>query len=210
MKKNGYGVLMIALLVNAWNGCQSVGESEDKTETTQVDLESWKTQGQEYAMKAQQALGQNLKAALQQGGPPFAVDFCNTRAIPITDSAAQELKVSLRRVSDKYRNPGNQANEKESKYISRAKEQLAAGETIHPAIEEMEGKMIGYYPILTNAMCMNCHGQPGKDINEETLNLIKERYPDDRAVGYQPHEVRGIWVVEMDAAGATSSGHIEE
>ncbi len=198
MKKLGFWIPIIVLFLSGWTACQSTGESEDEQEVTQrADLDKWKTQGQEYAMKAQQLLGKNLKAALQQSGPTYAVDFCNTRAIPITDSAAQSMNVSLKRVSDKYRNPDNKANENETNYISQVKDQLVSGETIHPAIQQMGDRAIGYYPIITNAMCMNCHGQPGKDITEETLTMIGERYPDDRAVGYRPHEVRGIWVVEM-------------
>ena len=32
----------------------------------------------------------------------------------------------------------------------------------------------------------------------ETLNKIHELYPDDKATGYGPNELRGIWVIEMN------------
>lgn len=200
IKRYGIWMLMIPLFIGGWNACQSSGDSgkEEKGEQ-QIDLDQWRQQGQEYSMKAQQALGKNLKAALEKGGPVYALDFCHIEAIPITDSAAMDMDVSLKRVSEKYRNPDNKANEKEAQYIAQAKKQLAAGETIEPSIDKMDEKIVGYYPIITNEMCMNCHGQPGKDIKPETLAKIGELYPDDLAVGYRPHEVRGIWVVEMDS-----------
>ncbi len=194
-------MLILALFGWGWNACQSSGGAgnEQKTVDQQIDLDQWKQQGQEISVKAQQALGKNLKAALEKGGPIYALDFCNIQAIPITDSAAMDMNVSLKRVSEKYRNPNNKANEKEANYIEQAKKQLAAGETIEPHIGKVGEKVLGYYPIITNEMCMNCHGQTGKDIKPETLIKIGELYPDDLAVGYRPHEVRGIWVVEMDA-----------
>ena len=200
MRRYGFSIVIISVMLWSWNACQSSGDSDSKDEKSveQQDLNEWKDKGQEYAMKAQQRLGKNLMAAIQKGGTEYAVDFCKVDAIPITDSAAQEMSVSLKRVSDKYRNPANKANENEASYIAQAKEQLAAGETVQPAIQQMDDKFVGYYPIITNQMCMNCHGQPGVEINEKTLAKIGELYPDDRAKGYSPHEVRGIWVVEME------------
>jgi Protein of unknown function (DUF3365) len=58
--------------------------------------------------------------------------------------------------------------------------------------------MTGYYPILTNAMCLQCHGKPNVDISITTLDKIHALYPDDRATGYVVNELRGLWVVEMD------------
>lgn len=195
-----YWLAFLGFIFWGWNACQSSDSKKNDTESVEeIDLEHWKNKGQDYALNAQQALGKNLKAALQKGGPVYALDFCNIQAIPITDSAAQEMNVSLKRVSDKYRNPDNKANESEANYIAQASAQIAAGETAHPAIQEIGGRLVGYYPIITNEMCMNCHGQPGKEIADATVAKIGELYPDDRAVGYRPHEVRGIWVVEMDA-----------
>jgi len=58
--------------------------------------------------------------------------------------------------------------------------------------------VIGYYPIVTNKMCMQCHGNPEMDIDTKTFEIIKKRYPDDKAIGYTINELRGIWVIEME------------
>ena len=57
--------------------------------------------------------------------------------------------------------------------------------------------MTGYYPITTQAMCLQCHGNPESDIAPETLSAIERFYPEDLATGYGENELRGIWVVEM-------------
>jgi hypothetical protein len=53
-----------------------------------------------------------------------------------------------------------------------------------------------YYPIVTNTMCLQCHGK--KDaLQPELLRKLANLYPADQAVGYAENEVRGIWSVRM-------------
>ena len=59
-------------------------------------------------------------------------------------------------------------------------------------------KQNNYYPIVTNAMCMQCHGKKDLQIKPETLAAIGEFYPEDKATGYGENELRGIWVVEQN------------
>lgn len=154
--------------------------------------------GREYAMGTKAVLGKNLMGAIKAKGTPHAVDFCNTRALPLTDSMAKHYNVSIKRVSDKPRNPSNVANEAEIAFINVLHKRIANGEELGSKVSEIDGKMVGYYPIETNAMCLQCHGTPEKDIEKLTQNKIKEKYPKDKATGYGVNEIRGIWVVEMD------------
>lgn len=159
--------------------------------------QSYLTQGKQYALATKAILGKNLLSAINTKGTEGALDFCNIRAIPLTDSMQQVQNVSIKRVSDNNRNPDNVADANELAYIFAAKAALQNGETIQGKIAERNGKMVGYYPILTNEMCLQCHGKPGTDIKAETLTKIKELYPNDKATGYAVDELRGIWVVEM-------------
>lgn len=154
--------------------------------------------GQEMAAQTKSSLGKNLVLAITEKGAAGAVDFCNIQAIPITDSMSVALGAKIKRVSDKPRNPENQANESELEYIQ-AWKNAKANHTSHPGkITEINGKMVGYYPILTNSMCLQCHGQPKTEINTATQNELNKKYPKDLAVGYAENEIRGIFVVEMD------------
>lgn len=153
--------------------------------------------GNEMALKTKAALGKNLMQAVNERGVAGAVEFCNVQAIPITDSLATMHHASIKRVSDKNRNPGNKANEKELAYIQHAKNELAQKGEIKPQIVEENGKWVGYYPILTDAACMKCHGDKD-NINKEALAKIETLYPEDHATGYKENELRGIWVIEME------------
>jgi hypothetical protein len=66
-----------------------------------------------------------------------------------------------------------------------------------PQLKNIDGRQTAYYPILTNKMCLQCHGDLEKDITKNTLNKINQLYPKDKATGYKENEIRGIWVVEM-------------
>lgn len=158
----------------------------------------YKSLGKQIALSTKSVLGKNLMSAIKKGGSHSAVEFCNTRAIPLTDSMAIELNAKVKRVSDKPRNPNNKANVQELNYITDAKNQLGSGGEIKPHLFESDGKMIGYYPITTNEMCMQCHGKPDQDIDKLTQSKLAKKYPEDKATGYSPNELRGIWVIEMD------------
>lgn len=156
-------------------------------------------EGKAIAMATKAQLGKNLMTSIQTKGTSGAVTFCNTRAIPLTDSMAVVSKAEIRRVSDKPRNPKNRAAEEELNYIRSAVYHLKNGEKIDPQISFENNKWIGYYPIITYQMCLQCHGQPKVDIDDKTLKVLDELYPEDQAIGYKPNELRGIWVVEMNA-----------
>ncbi|SDX64227.1 Cytochrome c [Lutibacter oricola] len=167
-------------------------------ENLKNEVVSYKDLGLQYAMKTKAVLGKNLIAALKNKGTKEAVAFCNTRAFNIVDSAGTALNVTIKRVSDFPRNAINIANNNELNFIYNAKKALVNKEKITPLVQDIDNKMVGYYPIVTNKMCMQCHGEPNSQILSETLTKIKELYPMDKAVGYGENELRGIWVVEMN------------
>lgn len=148
-------------------------------------------------MQTKSVLGKNLLQAINSKGTAGALSFCNIQAIPLTDSMAVLLDASVKRVSDKNRNPNNKANASELEYIRQSKVALAKGMEIEPKLITTANGYTGYYPILTNKMCMQCHGEKGSDISTEVSNKIKALYPADLATGYGVDQLRGIWVVEM-------------
>ena len=155
-------------------------------------------EGQKYVNATQSVLAKNLLEAINKDGAPYALEFCNVRAYPLTDSLARVHHAGIRRVTDKARNPANKANAMEMTHIALLQSHLAKGENLSPTVVEQNDKMVGYYPILTNAMCLQCHGKLDVDISKATLDKIHALYPDDQATGYVVNELRGLWVVEMD------------
>lgn len=159
---------------------------------------SFLQKGQKIAMNTKKVLSKNLIQAINSTGTEEALSFCSTRAVPITDSMSIALNAKVKRVSDKNRNKKNNANQTELAYINKAKLSLEKGLKPKPQLIKLGNKKIGYYPILTNQMCLQCHGQKNSEISINTLSKINKLYPKDLAVGYKVNELRGIWVVEMD------------
>ena len=148
----------------------------------------------EYALETKKLLGKNLMGAIQQKGTLEALAFCNHEAIPLTDSMATKYNATIKRVSDKNRNPNNKANAEELKYIAQFKKDLAAKQEIKPVVIEKGNKIQFYYPIETNTMCLQCHGK-SEQIKPEVRAKTLQLYPKDLAIGYSENEVRGIWSI---------------
>lgn len=154
--------------------------------------------GLKYALTTKKALGKTLMTSIERVGTSGALSFCNTRAIPITDSMSVLHNAKIKRVSDKPRNPKNAANKGELLQIDYFKSQLKAQKEIKPVTIERENSVQFYYPIITNGMCLQCHGVKNQDINESTVTKLEKLYPQDKATGYKENEVRGIWSIVFE------------
>lgn len=170
-------------------------QSKEKNKLSEAEKQLLE-QGKSYALATKAVLGKNLMMKLKSEGTEGALEFCNLKAIHFTDSMSLHQGVTISRVSDQNRNPENEAAGEALKFIKRSKELLMNGKTIKPEISTKDGKATGFYPILTNAMCLQCHGKSRDEIRPSTLALIEDLYPEDRATGYGLNELRGIWVVE--------------
>lgn len=191
-------VIVAGLVMAACNNQSTSTPTEAEVTTeTQPEVDYLKI-GKDLAIQTKSNLSKNLIAAIEKGGSEGAVEFCNINAIPIMDSMSLALGAKIKRVSDKPRNPANKANESELEFIQKWKKANSAGKLHPPVVNEVDGKMVAFYPIVTNQMCLQCHGNTDKDINTATLTKIKKLYPTDQATGYADNEIRGIFVVEMD------------
>jgi cytochrome c553 len=174
------------------NGGKNDLNAGAKKEQTPVD------RGLEYALTTKKELGKNLMGTIQKKGTLEAVKFCNVRAYPITDSMAVAQSATIKRVTDRPRNPENQANSKELKIIEDFKNLIAQGESYEPVTEIENGEVNFYYPIVTNSMCLQCHGNKGKEIEPAVFTALSTLYPSDKAVGYDVNQVRGIWSISYE------------
>lgn len=191
--------LMLLSLLLSGCGNNDTDKITDQKTLTAAERSDYKDKGMQLVSETQKNLGSNLVKAINEGGTIHALEFCNIKAYPLTDSMATALKAHITRVTDQPRNPDNAATERQLTYIRSAKQTLASGNNINPEISVVNGRVTGYYPIITNQMCMQCHGNEKGQIDENTLAKIKELYPNDLATGYEVGDLRGIWVVEMDS-----------
>ena len=141
-----------------------------------------------FATETKKLLMKNVGEQMQKGGPESALAFCNIEAMPLTNSMSEKHGLVISRVSDKNRNPKNVANVEELKLIEQYKKQLLAGEILKPT----RTKTHYYEPLVTNVMCLQCHGEPGINVQPKVAAKIAELYPNDLALGYKENEVRGL------------------
>lgn len=182
----------------ASHGKPPYNNSEQKALPVGDEKMSYAEKGMAYALGTKKVLGANLMGTIQKEGVPAALAFCNERAYPLTDSMAVAFNASIKRVSDKPRNPKNQANATALKHIESFKASLAAGQKAKPIVEETGNTVQFYAPITTNQMCLKCHGNTTKDVSLAVKNLLMQKYPTDQATGYGINEVRGIWSITFD------------
>ena len=144
------------------------------------------------------ALSGELKEQVKTGGIAAAIDYCHLNAYPLTDSLSKEYDVKIKRTSLKLRNPANVPDSLERIVLEEYAKVLASGDEIHPIAEQV-GKNIRFFApiILDKPLCLNCHGEVGKFINQDDHALIKEAYPRDKAIDYNLGDLRGMWSLEF-------------
>ncbi len=169
----------------------------DRPLTAPIDLESMTAmeKGQYFASSTKAVLGKQLMGKIHEDGTLGALAFCNLHAVHYTDSMSIKHHVAIKRVTDRARNAENKANLAEAEIIDTWKQVLSAGKKIEPLLESnADGSFNFYAPILTNAMCLQCHGTLD-DIQPEVKNALQQLYPADHATGYGSGELRGIWSI---------------
>tara|TARA_R110002072_G_scaffold256037_6_gene414828 strand:- start:4650 stop:5285 length:636 start_codon:yes stop_codon:yes gene_type:complete len=177
-----------------------LGDKEFKQpkELSNEELSEYKTLAENYSKEAQAALGQKLIKKVGELGTAGAVDFCNIHAIPLTDSVAKLQGVTIKRLTDRPRNPDNEAKENELMFLKNYIASLENGIELKSALHISPEKVNFYFPILTNSFCLNCHGTPKVQVNEATLAAISKKYPNDKALNYSDNQVRGMWSISFD------------
>lgn len=145
----------------------------------------------------QQQLVQHVMKAIETGGTAYAVNYCNERAIFITDSLSSLMQVRIQRLSDKNRNPINQLSATSDLAVHNA---FLSNAELKDSVVHINGKPV-YYKRIHIAMptCLSCHGNTKTDIAAGTFQQINKLYPKDRATGYLPGDYRGMWKVSFSA-----------
>ena len=161
-----------------------VSTNEVATEIVEISSDSLES----FAGQTKKLLMKNVSQQIEKGGVESALDYCNIEAMPLTQKMSDKYGLDISRVSDKNRNPKNIANSEELQLIEEYKKQLLAGEILKPVRTDTHY----YEPLVTNAMCLQCHGEPGKNVKPNVAVKIAKLYPEDLAMGYKENEVRGL------------------
>lgn len=156
--------------------------------------------GDSISTVAQKELVSQLQNAIAEKGVPGAIDFCNVNALGILQKVSDTYQVSIRRASNRYRNPSDQPIADEQAILEAYEYNAEKDLKSEPNIQKVQNGEVLLYTkpiVIPNGMCLSCHGEAGKEINEETLQKINELYPDDRAKGHQVGDLRGMWALRI-------------
>lgn len=137
-----------------------------------------------------------LMKNLKEGGPVAAINVCADTAQALTSKIADEYGVELKRTTFKARNMQDTPDKFEEKVLLNFEEQYKKGELTNNddyiEIVEVDSNKFARYmkPLFVQGPCLLCHGDESK-MSEDVKELLKQKYPDDKALGYKAGDLRG-------------------
>lgn len=186
-------VLISSILVSAL-----FAEQPPFAKQGQAQMQELKAQGQQASMKLIKTLGSELKRTIKKEGLSKSVEFCATKAMPMTEQVNSELgdKLSIKRISLKPRNPVNIPAEDEKRILEALSILNQEGVKVTPVVKQIDETTFKYIkPLKINKpICLKCHGSA---INPQVASTIKKLYPNDSATGYHMNDLRGAIVVTI-------------
>ncbi len=165
------------------------------TELTPAREDAVRTEGEAAAKELMSVLQFNLVNLLEEGGPVEAVEFCASRALALTDSVSESQGdgITIKRVSDRHRNPENAPDASEIEAIHHFETVVAeTGRLPDDWVQQTPAGELRYYkPVTIAPPCLVCHGT-ADTMNPEVLEALAVAYPDDQATGYEAGDFRGL------------------
>ena len=155
--------------------------------------------GQRACSMLMKTLKGELKATMAEGGPAAAVHVCSGKAQALTAQVARDAAVkdlTLKRTALGIRNPQNAPDPEEREALEAYQASLDKGEALEAKLEDRGDSYRFVTPILMGNLCMVCHGDPDR-ISGRVREIIRERYPNDEAVGFVPGQLRGMFSVTI-------------
>lgn len=193
MKQTVFSLLATLLILG---GCAQSASDNAGAELTEDQKEVYIKQGKAIATATFAELSGQLQAAMQEGGVPHAIRYCNTVAYPLVDSLSEVYEAEIRRTSLQIRNPQDAPIPREREQLEEYASAKKAGQPLQPVVESVDDARIAFYaPISMQPLCLKCHGKLGETLAEEDYAVIKEKYPADEAIGYAAGDLRGMWSI---------------
>ena len=134
-----------------------------------------------------------LVKEMQTNGIVAAVSVCSDTAQVLTNNYGVNKGIYIKRVSFKNRNPNNQPDEFESKALKYFEELKSSGKLTESTEYFEENGVFNVRfmkPIILQAPCLGCHGAV-ENIGPDVKAVLNNKYPDDKATGYQIDDLRG-------------------
>ena len=186
-----------SLLVLAPTACS--GSQPGYRAVVGADLDTAAQQKLVRAAEARDALAgrlmAELRAALADGGPDRGIAVCLDRAPAIAREVFERhpgmpLKLSLHDALPILRNSDNRAPAWASAAVAERRSSPAT-------FVGGAGQVAALYPILLQPQCVQCHGN-ADELAPPVAAALRDAYPEDRATGFAPGDLRGWFWVEVE------------
>jgi hypothetical protein len=141
----------------------------------------------------QDAVLRELNDALSQGGPDGAINSCHIDTTLTTYLFARQ-GIAAGRTSDRLRSPTHRPPQWAAEIVGTWAGRSAR--EIDGFAVDLGGKIGVLRPIVEREMCGVCHG-PLERLSPRVREVLADRFPHDRAVGFRQGEIRGWFWVEM-------------
>ncbi len=191
-KGYGQGIWALLLVLLLSGGCGSGEASVDEADGSRL--------AEEKARRAAEKLVGTLMGEVQQSikdrGLAGTVTHCAERAQELSALIGAEEGVTIRRVTEKTRNPVDAPDVYERQVLGHFAALAQSGQmnssTAHVEIvREDSRRMLRFLkPITVMKPCLGCHG-PENAIAADVRAAIRAQYPSDRATGYSVGDLRG-------------------
>ena len=159
-----------------------------------AEIRQYVSRGDLIILSLHDALRRELTGALDQGGPAFAINSCHIDVTGVIQRIAKHEGIAAGRTSDRLRNPTNLPAKWAAPLVS-ANAGRRAREVEGFAVDL--GRAVGVLrPIAEQPMCASCHG-PAGTLDPAVRQVLSERYPADKGLGFTEGEIRGWFWVEV-------------
>lgn len=171
-------------------GCRAILLALAFTAATTCAQDAELARGAELLAPFKKNLQQALKSALAEG-PGEAIQVCRVKAPGIAEALSVD-GVRVGRSSHRLRNPDNTA----PGWVAPVMQAYLDDPSSRiPQVVELADKRWGYVePIIVQPLCLTCHGSA---LAPEVAARISELYPEDRAVGFDAGDLRGVFWLEF-------------
>lgn len=155
------------------------------------------------------ALLVEVRRVLANTEPPFAVGVLHLKNYKLPAAApGQPAVTAIQRTSFRTRNPANAPDAADQAVLDLIKRQFDRGDDVARVVVqkvERTGNAVEwrvYRPLAIMDQCMVCHG-PSTSLEPGVAAALKQFFPGDTAVDYEPGEWRGLIRVSIAPPAAT-------
>lgn len=195
-------IVLVYILMSLW--LLSTTSPYAQPSTIEPALEEKLTEARRISNNLAEKVRTLLLNEIGKGGFPNAIRVCSELAREITRTLASQTGHDIRRVSLKYRNHKNIPDDHERKKLGeleRLNRLKRLPEESVEVIKEKGGRYLRYMkPLVIAPLCITCHG-PIENIPSEVQDVLREKYPEDRATGFLVGDLRGAISVKIQLDG---------